>query len=108
LLSHDRFHQYLADTYRSFEYASGVVSEDRPRGPQPGSPAGVGASGRASIAAEPSLTVGLLPRITLTSFIEEVERCLHSQVLTIASSNRDGLRILEVTDVRGLRFRAVF
>src|SRR5205807_5222452 len=54
------------------------------------------------------LTRGLLTPITLSSFIEEVERCLRSQVLTIASSNRDGLRVLEVTDVRGLRFRALF
>jgi len=98
----------FAAAVRSFEYAERVVSEARPRGPQPGSPAGVGRSGRARLGVEPSLTVGLLPRITLSSFIEEVERCLRSQVLTIASSNRDGLRILEVTDVRGLRFRAVF
>ncbi|HEX3227551.1 MAG TPA: hypothetical protein VHQ95_01220, partial [Pyrinomonadaceae bacterium] len=33
---------------RSFSYATGVVSEARPRGPQPGSPAGVGRSGRAN------------------------------------------------------------
>ena len=98
----------FAAAVRSFEYAERVVSEARPRGPQPGSPAGVGRSGRARLGVEPSLTVGLLPRITLSSFIEEVERCLRSQVLTIASSNCDGLRILEVTDVRGLRFRAVF
>jgi len=36
------------------------VPEARPRGPQTGSPAGVGRSGRATRDAEPSLTVGLL------------------------------------------------
>jgi ATP-dependent helicase/DNAse subunit B len=56
----------------------------------------------------PSLTAGLLPRITLSSFIDEVERCLSSQTLSIGAPNRDGLRVLEATDVRGLSFRAVF
>ena len=36
------------------------VSEARPRGPQPGSPAGVGRLGRARSGSRPSLTVGLL------------------------------------------------
>jgi ATP-dependent helicase/DNAse subunit B len=48
------------------------------------------------------------PRITLASFVDEVERCLRSQVLSVGAANRDGLRVLEATDVRGLRFRAVF
>ena len=77
---------------RSFSYASQVVSEAR------------GASERS----EPLLTRGLLPRITLPSFIDEVERCLKSQVLVISAGNRDGLRVLAATDVRGLRFRVVF
>src|SRR5262249_576645 len=38
----------IAAAVRSFEYANKVVSEAR-RGPQPGSPAGVGRSGRATI-----------------------------------------------------------
>jgi ATP-dependent helicase/DNAse subunit B len=103
----------LAAAVRSFGYAAQIVSEARPRGPQRGNPAGAGRSGRATLA-EPSLTVGLLPRagaaphITLSSFIDEVERCLRSQVLAIGASNRDGLQVLEATDVRGLRFRAVF
>jgi len=75
---------------RSFDYAQTVVSEARP-------------SGRASVATEPLLTRGLL-----THFIDEVERSLRSQVLTIGAANRDGLRVLEATDVRGLRFRAIF
>ena len=77
---------------RSFSYASEVVSDAR--------------SGRARDA--PSLTVGPPPRITLPSFIDEVERSLKSQVLAIGAGNRDGLRVLEATDVRGLRFRVIF
>ncbi|HXM48727.1 MAG TPA: PD-(D/E)XK nuclease family protein, partial [Pyrinomonadaceae bacterium] len=38
----------------------------------------------------------------------EIERSLRSQVLAIGAANRDGLKVLEATDVRGLRFRAVF
>ena len=45
---------------------------------------------------------------TLTSVIEEVRRCLGSQTVTLGSAERGGLRVLEATDVRGLRFRAVF
>ena len=92
----------IAAAMRSFDYAQAVVSEARPRGPQPGSPAGVVRLGRAGNEIT-SITRGLL-----TSFIDEVERCLHSQVLTIGHANRDGLRVLEATDVRGLRFRTVF
>ncbi|HEY5073540.1 MAG TPA: PD-(D/E)XK nuclease family protein, partial [Pyrinomonadaceae bacterium] len=90
----------MAAAVRSYGFAAQVVSEARP-------------SGRATLA-EPSLTVGLVPRhdpaqtITLSSFIDEVERALRSQVLSIGTANRDGLRVLEATDVRGLRFRTVF
>jgi ATP-dependent helicase/DNAse subunit B len=69
----------MAAAVRSFSYAGQVVSEAQPRGP-----------------------------ITLSSFIDEVERSLRSQVLVIGAANRDGLQVLEATDVRGLRFRAVF
>jgi DNA-binding beta-propeller fold protein YncE len=42
----------------------------RPRGPRPGSPAGVGRSGRARQRhCEPSLTVGLLPRFTIIALV---------------------------------------
>jgi ATP-dependent helicase/DNAse subunit B len=91
----------LAAAVRSFNYAADAVSEARP-------------SGRASNSTEPLLTRGLLPRpgqtltITLSSFVDEVERSLRSQVLAIGAADRDGLRVLEATDVRGLRFRAVF
>lgn len=47
-------------------------------------------------------------RELLSHFIDEVERSLASQVLRLNAENRDGLRVLEVTDVRGLRFRAIF
>ncbi|HSP63598.1 MAG TPA: PD-(D/E)XK nuclease family protein, partial [Pyrinomonadaceae bacterium] len=97
----------MAAAVRSFKYAAEVVSEARAstsaRGsaepftapPQPGCPAG-----------DPG--VGLRPRITFATFVDEVERCLPSQVLSVGAANRDGLRVLEATDVRGLRFRAVF
>jgi ATP-dependent helicase/DNAse subunit B len=41
-------------------------------------------------------------------FIEEVRRSLSSQSQSLAAADRGGLRVLEATDVRGLRFRAVF
>ncbi len=46
--------------------------------------------------------------VTFASFVDEVERCLDSQVLAVTAGTRDGLRVLEATDVRGLRFRAIF
>lgn len=44
----------------------------------------------------------------LSDFIEEVRRCLSSQSQLAREANARGLRVLEATDVRGLRFRAVF
>ncbi len=44
----------------------------------------------------------------LGTFIEEVRRSLGSQSQVLAASDRGGLRVLEATDVRGLRFRAIF
>ena len=46
--------------------------------------------------------------VSLSAFIDELERCLKSQTLSISAGDRDGLRVLEATDVRGLRFRAMF
>jgi ATP-dependent helicase/DNAse subunit B len=77
----------LAAAVRSFQYARAVVSEARP-------------SGRASKRSQPP--------VALSSFIDEVDRSLRSQVLAIGTANHDGLQVLEATDVRGLRFRAVF
>ena len=98
----------FAAAVKSFDYASQVVSEARPRGPLPGSPAGVGRLGRAITETGPLLTRGLLTPVTLSSFVDEVERSLRSQVLATGAADRDGLNVLEATDVRGLRFRAVF
>jgi ATP-dependent helicase/DNAse subunit B len=47
-------------------------------------------------------------RVALEVFLNEVNRCLHTQILRAGLGNRDGLRVLEATDVRGLRFRALF
>jgi ATP-dependent helicase/DNAse subunit B len=90
----------FAAAVRSFSYAAEVVSEAQP-------------SARAKTA-EHSLTVGLVPRpgksltVSLSSFVDEVERSLRAQVLPVGAADGDGLRVLEATDVRGLRFRAVF
>jgi ATP-dependent helicase/DNAse subunit B len=48
------------------------------------------------------------PSTKLATFIEEVRRCLTSQSQSFGAGDRGGLRVLEATDVRGLRFRAVF
>ena len=47
-------------------------------------------------------------RIMLGAFIDEVIRCIAAQTLRVGGGDRDGLQVLEATDVRGLRFRAVF
>jgi ATP-dependent helicase/DNAse subunit B len=83
----------LAAAVRSYGFAAQVVSEAR---------ASTGDS------TESLLTHDLPTQVTLSSFIDEVERSLRSQVLSIGAANRDGLRVLEATDVRGLRFRTVF
>ena len=44
----------------------------------------------------------------LATFIEEVRRSLSSQSTVLGAGDRGGLRVLEATDVRGLRFRVVF
>ena len=85
----------LAATVRSFDFAQQVVSEPR-------------ASTRASSARQKSLTPELETQTTLASFIDELERCLKSQVLSITAGDRDGVGVLEATDVRGLKFRAMF
>lgn len=45
---------------------------------------------------------------TLATLLEETMRCARAQSLEANSADPDGLKVLEVTDVRGLRFRAVF
>ena len=85
----------ISAAVRSFEYASEVVSAARP-------------SARAANEIQPSPNDGLLTRVLLPVFIDEVERCLKSQTLSVGAPNRNGLRVLEATNVRGLAFRAVF
>jgi superfamily I DNA/RNA helicase len=46
--------------------------------------------------------------IRLSTFLQEVRRSLASQSQLFGAPDRSGLRVLEATDVRGLRFRAVF
>ncbi|HVQ38055.1 MAG TPA: PD-(D/E)XK nuclease family protein, partial [Pyrinomonadaceae bacterium] len=46
--------------------------------------------------------------ISLATFIAEVRRCLGSQSVPFGAPDRGGLRVLEATDIRGLRFRVVF
>ncbi|HKO97519.1 MAG TPA: PD-(D/E)XK nuclease family protein [Pyrinomonadaceae bacterium] len=46
--------------------------------------------------------------ISLATFIDEVRRCLGSQSVAFSARDPRGLRVLEATDMRGLRFRAVF
>ncbi|HSE30955.1 MAG TPA: PD-(D/E)XK nuclease family protein [Pyrinomonadaceae bacterium] len=44
----------------------------------------------------------------LATFIAEVRRALASQTQIFGAADRAGLRVLEATDIRGLKFRAVF
>ena len=46
--------------------------------------------------------------VRLSVFLQEVQRSINSQSQLLGAADRSGLRILEATDVRGLRFRAVF
>jgi ATP-dependent helicase/DNAse subunit B len=48
------------------------------------------------------------PKTKLVTFLEEVRRSLGSQTITVSNVERGGLRVLEATDVRGLKFRAIF
>jgi ATP-dependent helicase/DNAse subunit B len=57
---------------------------------------------------KPPADAGGPDKTSLATFIEEVRRALSSQSQTFAAADRDGLRVLEATDVRGLRFRVVF
>ena len=44
----------------------------------------------------------------MSDLIDETLRCVRAQTLQLTGANRDGLKVLEATDVRGLRFRAMF
>lgn len=46
--------------------------------------------------------------ITLAELVREIERCIGERSLRVATADHDGLQVLEATDVRGLRFKAIF
>jgi ATP-dependent helicase/DNAse subunit B len=48
------------------------------------------------------------PSVSMTAFLDEITRCLASHTLPEDPGDRGGLAVLEATDVRGLRFRAIF
>jgi len=55
------------------------------------------------------MTIGeASPTVHLAAFLDEAVRCLKGESLVISRGDPDGLKVLEATDVRGLRFRAVF
>jgi ATP-dependent helicase/DNAse subunit B len=56
----------------------------------------------------PPAHAGGSDKTTLGTFIEEVRRALGAQSQVYGAADRGGLRVLEATDVRGLRFRVVF
>jgi RecB family exonuclease/superfamily I DNA/RNA helicase len=65
---------------------------------------------RAFVAAAKSIELGGngVKVTRLSNLLQEVRRSLGSQSQLFGAPDRDGLRVLEATDVRGLRFRAVF
>ncbi len=72
---------------------------------------------RALVAAIKSIELGTMPAageeatqssVRLSTFVEEVRRSITSQAQSFGAADRGGLQVLEATDVRGLRFRAVF
>ena len=65
---------------------------------------------RALVAAIKSIEIGGngVTVTPLSTFLQEVRRSLGFQSQLFGAPNRNGLRVLEATDVRGLRFRAVF
>jgi ATP-dependent helicase/DNAse subunit B len=54
------------------------------------------------------LVAGGPKTVRLATFLQEVRRSLAAQSQIFGAPDRNGLRVLEATDVRGLRFRAVF
>ena len=47
-------------------------------------------------------------QIKMATLLDETMRCVKSQSLVLSGSDPSGLKVLEATDIRGLRFRAVF
>jgi ATP-dependent helicase/DNAse subunit B len=65
---------------------------------------------RAFVAAIKSIEIGsnTVANTRLSIFLQEVRRSLGFQSQLFGARDRNGLRVLEATDVRGLRVRAVF
>ena len=64
---------------------------------------------RAFVAAIKSIELtGNSGKTRLATFLQEVRRSLAAQSQIFGAPDRNGLRVLEATDVRGLRMRAVF
>ena len=63
---------------------------------------------RAFVAAMKSIDINGATTTRLANLLQEVRRSLGAQSQLFGAPDRDGLRVLEATDVRGLRFRAVF
>ncbi len=63
---------------------------------------------RALVAAIKSIEINGTTVTRLSTFLTEVRRSIGFQSQLFGAPNRNGLRVLEATDVRGLRFRAVF
>jgi ATP-dependent helicase/DNAse subunit B len=82
---------------KSIEIAANIMSEP---------PALVGRSQPKPLLPTPGGPTG--PVSTLATFLEEVRRSLGSQSVLFGAADRSGLRVLEATDVRGLRFRVIF
>ena len=67
------------------------------------------AAARSIVSSEAAASTGDIPlTLTLATLLEETMRCARAQSLVIDSADPAGLKVLEVTDVRGLRFRAIF
>jgi ATP-dependent helicase/DNAse subunit B len=63
---------------------------------------------RAFVAAIKSIEITGTSVTRLSTFLTEVRRSIGFQSQLFGAPNRNGLRVLEATDIRGLRFRAVF
>jgi ATP-dependent helicase/DNAse subunit B len=63
---------------------------------------------RAFVAAIKSIEINGTSVTRLSTLLTEVRRSIGFQSQLFGAPNRNGLRVLEATDIRGLRFRAVF
>ena len=63
---------------------------------------------RALTAAARSIAISEHETIKLSVLLDETMRCVKAQSLMMSGKDSGGLKVLEATDIRGLRFRAVF